>query len=138
MDDDYSFEAEYDVLQRGGFLERDVLGELFGTERKRVRDIRDITQRFYVQVDAVARVLIEQKIISITRRDIPKMLDYIGRVPYIKYKNPTAFVLGYDVTLSGYIDMRKLDKLKSKLKDITTPVRLEDIIRYSNLWLRIR
>lgn len=137
--DEYVFEDEYNVFERASYMERDVLGEMgIVYERRKKEDIRDPVQRFYIYVDSIARKLIRDRIITIRSSDVQTLLGYIARVSEPKYKNPTAFVLGYELTRSGAIDVAKLDFVKTKLKDLDVPIKVEDLIRYSNLWLRIK
>ena len=53
-----------------------------------------------------------------------------GKLEYIEYKNPQAYVLGYIMSKYSF-DQAK--RLLSRI-DISFNIKLEDIIRYGRLW----
>lgn len=68
-----------------------------------------------------------------------KMLEYlIDKIPYIKYKNPLAFLIAYYVTYTNNskIDRKSLNTYASKYKN--EGISKEDIIRYSRLIVKYR
>lgn len=129
------FENEYNVYERvGGYLQTDVLGELGTTET--AVDLRDPVQRFTQFTKTVAQEMITQGIINLKKPDIRYILDQIPDIPNPKYKNPTAFVLGFWVTRrDGTIDKERVKKLLPYLSSLTYPVKDFDVIRYANLWV---
>lgn len=129
------FENEYNVYERvGGYLQTDVLGELGTTEAD--VDLRDPVQRFTQFTKTVAQEMVTQGIINLKRPDIRYILDQIPDIPNPKYKNPTAFVLGFWVTRrNGTIDKERVKKLLPHLASLTYPVKDFDVIRYANLWI---
>lgn len=130
------FENEYNVYERvGGFLQTDILGELGTTEAD--LDLRDPIQRFTQFTKTVAQEMISQGIIGLKRPDVRYIIDQIQYIDNIKYKNPTAFVLGFWVTTrDGNIDKDRVKKLIPQLSSITYPVKDYDVLRYANLWIR--
>ena len=124
------FENEYNVYERvGGFL-----GEL-GTGEADV-DLRDPVQRFTQFTKTVAQEMISQGIITLKKPDVRYIIDQIPDIPNPKYKNPTAFVLGFWVTRrDGTIDKDRIKKLLPHLASLTYPVKNFDVIRYANLWI---
>jgi hypothetical protein len=133
---EYRFENEQNVFDRvGGFCQMNALGELGTTEAD--VDIKDPTQRFFQFTQTVAIEMSDQGVINIKRRDIQHILNHIENVDNVKFKNPTAFVLGYWVTMrNGCIDEERLRKLIPSLPSLKYPVRDYDVIRYCNLWMR--
>lgn len=133
--DEVRFENEYNVYERvGGYLQTDVLGEL-GTTDADV-DLRDPIQRFTQFTKTVAQEMITQGIINLKKSDVRYILDQIPDIPNPKYKNPTAFVLGFWVTRrDGTIDKERVKKLLPHLASLTYPVKDFDVIRYANLWI---
>lgn len=129
------FENEYNVYERvGGFLQTDVLGELGTTEAD--VDLRDPIQRFTQFTKTVAQEMVSQGIVNLKRSDIRYILDQIPDIPNPKYKNPTAFVLGFWVTRrDGTIDKERVKKLLPHLSSLTYPVKDFVVIRYANLWI---
>lgn len=94
----------------GGYLQHDILGEL-GTGDADI-DIRDPIQRFTQFTKTVTNDVNNQGVISLKRPDIKYILDQIQHVPHVKYKNPTAFVLGFWVTTrDGTINKDRFKKL---------------------------
>lgn len=68
-----------------------------------------------------------------------KSIEYlIDSIPYIKYKNPLAFLIAYFVTAtnSDKIDIKTFEKYAKKYKD--NGISKEDIIRYSRLIVKYR
>jgi hypothetical protein len=141
-DDDYDynnencFENEQNVFDRvGGCYQMNALGELGTTEAD--VDIKDPTQRFIQFTQTVALEMSGQGVINIKRHEIQHILNHIENIENVKFKNPTAFVLGYWVTMrNGCIDEDRLKKLIPSLTSLKYPVRSYDVIRYCNLWMR--
>lgn len=131
-DDRYSevrFENEYNVYERVGGIQ-DELGT--GTDV----DLRDPVQRFTQFTKTVAREMISQGIITLKKSDVRYIIDQIPYILNPKYKNPTAFVLGFWVTRrDGTIDKDRVKKLLPHLTSLTYPVKSFDVIRYANLWI---
>ena len=116
------FENEYNVYERVGFLQNDILG--------------DPVQRFTQFTKTVAQEMISQGIINLKKPDVRYIIDQILDIPNPKYKNPTAFVLGFWVTRrNGTIDKDRVKKLIPHLASLTYPVKDFDVIRYANLWI---
>lgn len=135
--DEIRFENEYNIHERvGGYLQHNVLGELGTTEGD--VDLRDPVQRFTQFTKTVANEMINQGVIGLKRADVYYIIDQIKFIPHTKYKNPTAFVLGFWVTTrDGGIDRDKLKALSPRLSTLSYPVRDYDVIRYSRLWSRL-
>jgi hypothetical protein len=127
------FENEYNVYERVGGV--DILGEL-GTAGA---DLRDPLQRFTQFTKTVAQEMITQGIITLKKPDLRYIIDQIPDIPNPKYKNPTAFVLGFWVTRrDGTIDKDRVKKLLPDLASLTYPVKDFDVIRYANLWIETK
>jgi hypothetical protein len=132
-DEGVRFENEYNVYERvGGGV--DILGEL-GTAGE--ADLRDPLQRFTQFTKTVAQEMMTQGIITLKKSDVRYIIDQTPDVPNPKYKNPTAFVLGFWVTKrDGTIDKDRVKKLIPDLPKLTYPVRDYDVIRYAKLWIQ--
>jgi hypothetical protein len=137
-DDDYDYEDEYDafrdeyaVRERTEYFD----GGGLALHRNKGDIIKDPLQRFYIYVDAIVRQLKQTKVIDITANEIAVIVNAIPNLKNANYKNPTAFVLGYTVSRKGIID---LSAVRGKLSSLENPVREIDVIRYANLWRRLR
>ena len=129
------FGEEYNVYERvGGQFQENILGEL-GTMDVNI-DLRDPVQRFTQFTKTVAIDMIRQEIINLKRADIFHIIKQIPDIPNPKYKNPTAFVLGFWVTKKdGTINKERFKRLLSSLSALTYPIKDYDVIRYANLWI---
>lgn len=136
--DDFNFEEEYGAFQRRGYLERDVLAEVGVDVERKLTTLRDPNHRFYFYVNSVAKYAASNDVAGLVYTDVQNILKYIAVVPNARYKNPTAFVLGYGLTKLGDINKRDLNSLAKQLKQLELNVRVEDIIRYSTMWITIR
>lgn len=140
-DNDYNFEEEdmfqpeRDIALRTEYFNDD--GDGIILNRKKGDIIKDPKSRFLIYIDAIARKLIDDRILeNISTKSIKNILKYANtQLLEPRYKNPTCFVIAYAVCKNGIIDTKILKNLK--LNDIQPRVRLEDIIRYCNLWLNI-
>lgn len=133
--EEHQFELEYNIYDRvGGYDQTNVLGELGTTEGD--VDLRDPLQRFTQFTKTVAQEMISQGVIGLKRPDIRYIIDQIQYIPNVKYKNPTAFVLGFWIIKHGTIDKDRVRKLIPSLESLTYPVKDYDIIRYANLWIK--
>jgi hypothetical protein len=126
------YEVEYNVKDRlGGVIEDELI---------KTRDMKDPVQRFVAFVQVVTRLMNEQNIITISRKDLNFLVEKALEVPAARFKNPTAFVLGYWLTRdSDYTELNrsKFLKIVPNLKDLDYPIRPYDAIRYANLWMDI-
>ena len=82
------FENEYNVYERVG-------GQILGDVDV---DLRDPLQRFTQFTKTVAHEMINQGFIGLKKPDVRYIIEQIQYIPNSKYKNPTAFVLGFWVT----------------------------------------
>jgi hypothetical protein len=128
-EDEIRFEPEYNVRDRmGGVIEDELI---------KTRDMRDPVQRFAAFVQVVTRSMNAQNIVSISRKDLNFLVEKALEVSAGQYKNPTAFVLGYWLTIdSDYTELNKekFKRLAPNLKDLEYPIRPYDAVRYANLW----
>ena len=100
--------------------------------------------RFCIKVDAIARNIESECKNQLGKADIKILLDFSQELPRVRYKNPTAFVLGYLATKRGTSKINKISlnsaydcyqKTSSVSKDES--VKKADIIRYARLWKTI-
>lgn len=147
--DDYDYGAaddyqeEFDVYNRQAYFPEGIYtaegDHIFLDKRTKGDIIKDANRRFVIYTDAIARNLNDRNIISMSYNDIKNMLGLIAKISNIKYKNPTAFVLGYAVTKTGNrIDGKVLLSLEPNLKKLDVKITLADVLRYATMWLRIR
>jgi hypothetical protein len=131
-EDEIRFETEFNV--------RDRIGGVIEDELVKTRDMKDPVQRFAAFVQVVTRSMNAQNIVSISRKDLNFVVEKALEVPSARYKNPTAFVLGYWLTRdSDYTELNKekFNKLVPNLKELEYPIRSYDAVRYSNLWINM-
>jgi hypothetical protein len=135
--DDVQYENEYNVYDRVGYFQHNVLGELGTTQTD--LDLRDPIQRFTQFTKTVAQDMVSQGVINLKRPDIGYIIEQIPYIQNAKYKNPTAFVLGFWVTTQeGTINKEKFKKLIPFLPNLDYPVKEADVIRYANLWIQTK
>jgi hypothetical protein len=129
---------EVNIYNRvGGFFQHNVMGEL-GTGHIDL-DLRDPIQRFTQFTKTVATDMVTKRFIFLKRPDIDYIVDQIQYIKNVKYKNPTAFVLGFYVTTrEGTIDKVKFNNLVKYLPLLEYPVRESDVIRYANFWIQTK
>ena len=135
-DDAFAYEDETRFLAE--YNARDRLGGVMEDELIKTRDMKDPVQRFAAFVQVVTRSMNAQNIVSISRKDLNFVVEKALKVPAARFKNPTAFVLGYWLTRdSDYTELNneKFKKLVPNLKDLDYPVRSYDAVRYANLWM---
>jgi hypothetical protein len=68
--------------------------------------------------------------LDLNDRDLVILLELIPKIPYLMYKNPTAYVLGYYTLKNNVINKDKVNKVfkvLNKFESITEP----DVIRYA-------
>jgi hypothetical protein len=129
-DEDVEYKAEAKAFERVG-------GGLLGTKvDKEKKHLQDPIEKFSVTVDAISRNLANY--IDLNQKDIDNMIENIGLLKNIEFKNPSGYVLGYLASKGG----KKIEKsivqniFKNALphtQGITEP----DIIRYAKLWLSL-
>lgn len=97
-----------------------------------------LEDRFMITLDAVSRGLAEDNTANISEADINIMLEKASSIENLKYKNPTAFILGY-LASEGGRSLKKqvvhnvITKVLPKVAGnggITPP----DVIRYARYW----
>lgn len=133
-DPENEFRNEYNYQDRvGGYLDNAILA---GVHRKGRQSTFDPQQKFVNIVASMAKEMTDVNIIQI-RNEIPSMLSFIPDFKHTRYKNPTAFVLGYWVSRNTKtrVDEKALNHVKKKLRLLQYPVRDYDIVRYANLWI---
>jgi|TARA_B100001094_G_C18096913_1_gene753490 hypothetical protein len=141
QDDEPKFGEEFAVFERIG-LPGGQLGGITGVDGKIDRTLQDPLERFQVFVDAISRDLMGQNI-SLDEDDIQKMIETARTLDKIKYKNPTAYVLGFIGSRGGSdISKASIEYAIKKALPLTSEgessVQPEDVIRYSRLWLKLR
>ena len=140
-EDGPKFGDEFAVFERVG-LPGGQLGGITGVDGKIDRTIQDPLERFQVFVDAISRDLMGQNI-SIDEDDIQKMIDTSRNLNKVKFKNPTAYVLGFIASRGGTeISKSSMEYAIKKALPLTaegeSSVLPEDIIRYARLWVNLR
>lgn len=127
MDDDDDFEADFNARERTSFA------PMGFTEGERAKTTED---KFKIIVDAVVNSLQPDFIARSATNDLFMAAD---KLQYIKFKNPTAFVLGYIATNGGGkftpAAVAKAYKALENVRD--TSVQPPDVIRYGRLWLTL-
>ena len=97
---------------------------------------------FQSYVESISRDLISEGIREISERDINTMLEISNKLMYPKYKNPSAYVLGYIASNGGreitktnfnYVKNKILAKQLLEDKSVLEP----DVLRYARLWLSL-
>lgn len=105
------------------------------------RAMMDPLERFRMYVDSTARNLNSSQVINISEESIEHMLVSAEKLPDVKHKNPTAYVLGFLATGEGQeLTKDKFNYVISKVlpyakeRSVLPP----DVIRYSRLWEKLK
>ena len=108
-----------------------------------LKSVKNPQERFRIIVAGVAnRINDVMKEKPFSRDDFTRMVDKVAVTPFIQYKNPSAFVLGYYATRGGRENMTAalfqkalamLDVVNES-KEIASP---PDIIRYATFWREV-
>ena len=141
MDDyDDEFLDEYKAVERAGYTSK--LNEL-------VNDINNPSaeERFLVNIFGVGNSIIQNKQLNYTLKltydDLNIILDKTQYLINKKFRNPTAFILGYlcvkrgEIGKIGKIDKETFDKITdekilSEFKD--AGIQPPDVLRYARFW----
>jgi hypothetical protein len=108
-----------------------------------LKSVKNPQERFRIIVAGVAnRINDVMKEKPFSRDDFTRMTDKVAVTPFIQYKNPSAFVLGYYATRGGRENMTPalFQKVLAMLnvinetKEIASP---PDIIRYATFWREV-
>jgi len=115
-------------------------GTLGDLQKKALRELATPEERFQVYIDAISRKLNGDGVVNISQDDINAMLDAVPSVTGIKYKNPTAFILGYLASRGG-MNMNR-DRVIKIIKDVVPYVKdggVEgpDVVRYARYWMTL-
>lgn len=136
--DDYGRENQY-YEQEDQYRDRERAGGEY-TGCWETGKIQTPLGRFCIKVYAISRN-IESECALINQPDIEMLQTFSQKVPMVRYKNPTAFVLGYIATKRGSIkiDPKSLEEAyicykKTVSVDKDESIKKSDIIRYSRLW----
>lgn len=129
------FRDEFSVFERaGGGAKLRTLRLNKGPMTRAEYAAQDPYEKFVVALDAIARQM--RNNVQILDEHIDNMIDLAKIIPNIRYKNPTAFILGYyasqngrELTLDSY---RKVVKTMYPHVDQQT-IQHPDIIRYARL-----
>jgi hypothetical protein len=135
------YEAEIGAFERtgmGGRVGTALAGGIIGDlQKKMMREMASPEERFAQYVDAISRRLNGEDIVSISNPEIDTMLDKIPSIAAVRYKNPTAYILGFLASRGG----RVMDR--DKVVDIITNVlpligdsgvEGPDVVRYARYW----
>ena len=128
-DSDDNFEPrDNETESRGEFKDRERTSDVNTCITSEDIELKNLTptEKFKYEVNKVVK---ELKIDNVTRDEICNMSDNLNVV----YLNPTAFVIGYLVTLEGRINETKLKKMLKTTYDDNS-VKQEDIIRYARFF----
>jgi hypothetical protein len=134
-DDDYeenigNFQQSIKAWERVGFG----TSNLPDSSGKKLKGIEDPIDRFKNSIISIA--LNFKNYINIDSSDIEILINNLSKLKYIHHKNPTGYVLGYIVTGGGKkINNKIIEKIKSDILPNISNIKLEDVIRYSRLWL---
>lgn len=74
--------------------------------------------------------------LDLVERDLVILLEMIPKIPHLKYKNATAYILGYYTLSKGTINKDKINKVFKVLKNfpnITEP----DVVKYARFVQKI-
>jgi len=131
--DDKQYQSEVGAFDRVGY------GNFLDTkigDGKKDHMSQTPLERFVSQVDAISRNITEQRIHDIGQSSIDYMIKIAELLPFVEYKNPLAYVLGYIASKGGRdIDSKLVQESFIILKKLSIEsVQNPDVIRYARLW----
>jgi hypothetical protein len=146
-DNDYDFEeadnlrSEVKAFERAG--QSGKLAELLsstvsGKDKKGGREAISLEDRFLINVDSISRKLNSEEITNLTENDINIMLEKSQFILGLKYKNPTAYILGYIASKGGTnldpVNVKfVINKILPKI-DKDAGIEPPDVVRYARYW----
>lgn len=128
--DEEIYGQEFAAFQRAGLNQ-----QLAMPENRLEKGLMDPLQKFTIFVSNIAR-----NIDIVSEEDINFMIDSASKLEYVQYKNPTAYILGFLATQNKKeLTKKNLDKVVNNVLPQVQDqsIKIEDIIRYSRLWLRL-
>jgi len=139
-DDQPDFKAEADSYTRvsgGGKLAELLSGGVSVLDKERRRKDMSPEDRVLIAIDAIARKLTTERYINLSEANINSILERIMIVPFMKYKNPLGFILGFVASKEGTkITKESFDNVVKILPKIEEEgVTKEDVLRYARLWV---
>jgi hypothetical protein len=114
------------------------LAELLAGENKKVDKSTSPEDRFLIFTNAIARKMIADKIKYIAEGDVKIMLEKTRNIIGLRFKNPTAYIMGYIASSGGKeITKKNVDYVFSNVLPIfgqEAGVTEADVIRYARFW----
>lgn len=133
----YEYEAKaFERVNYVGKLQEMINRDIFSDEQKRRENLTP-EERFLIFSDAISRKL---NVYKLGNRDIDNILEKTKDIKNLKYKNPTAYVLGYVVSEGGkIINYERFDRVvNEELPDFKgSGVEPADVLRYARFWLHL-
>lgn len=122
------FLGEYNENERTGYMSEIQTHGILSPE-----------QRFIFYSDVIAKKLINEGVLyNIPLTGVGQMINQLRKLPYTQYKNPLCSVIGFALTAKNVIDVKMFRTVLAKLKVSDPSVTGADILRYCNLWLKIK
>ena len=131
------FANEFKARERTNYIGKlqEMLNQHVTFDNKK-KNILSADERFLIAVDTFAR---KNDVFKLSNSDIDLILEKTKNIKNIKYKNPTAYVLGYIISNGGTINKKKFQKVRDEIlpefKDFG--VEPEDVLRYGRFWLNL-
>lgn len=136
-DEDQEFLPEVNVFDRVEYESGETMEQIamqagvIPEDRKKGSRFTNNVWRFYVYVNAAARRMMDEGIITnIKYNKVPSILKTIQFIENPEYKNPDVYVLGYATVVADSIDKKVFESLIPKLPPHIKPT---DILRYARL-----
>lgn len=139
--EDSGFQNEAEAYKRAGIGRMSEFLTGVTDPDKKVGKDTSPEDRFIIFMSAIARRIKEEKIAVMEEKDIETLLVKTKDIIELKYKNPTAYVLGYIATQGGKtMDVDRVKKVIEKVlpklgKD--SGVEGPDVVRYARYWKNI-
>jgi hypothetical protein len=137
---DTEYRSEKNVFERIGMG-----GELIGMFSDENIKIKDPLELFRRKVRAISLQINENFPGILSTQDINKILLKAENIPYIEFKSPTSYVLGYIASNGGTkITEKSVDYVFKNLIPLVNDstkesdfVKEPDVIRYARFWLKL-
>jgi len=138
-DEGPQLEMEAKAFERAGPSGKlsELLQGVFDPNQKKGRENISPEDRFLITTDAMCRKINAENVVVISQNDINNMLEKTTLINGLKYKNPTAYILGYLATKGGTVLTK--ESVTSVIKRVLplvsdNGVEAPDVIRYARFW----
>lgn len=146
MDEDHDNEdTDLFVIERGGFdrvgrSDEDELGNIVLVGQNQYSNFRERLQRMGLTIDEYFMIRLKNDLKQLDysfydRFDMSFIRKSIQTIPYLMYKNPLTYALGFYCVRNKEINLNRLDECEALCIKEKKNIKRSDILRYARLVL---